>query len=174
MFSRLLVLFIVVPLIELSLLIELGKVIGFWPTIAIICITGLIGSTLAKQQGLSVWTQFNTRMQKGELPGTELIDGLIILVSAAFLLTPGILTDVVGFMGLIPVTRGLFRKVTRKYIDAAKTSGSIRFNTTNFNSSVFGQQNAPFGQQGAPQPASPEAEPQWQGTGRHTPENGNG
>ena len=167
MFSRLLVLFIVVPLIELMLLIELGQVIGFWPTIGIICITGLIGSSLARQQGLSVWTQFNTRMQKGELPGTELIDGLIILVSGALLLTPGILTDVVGFMGLIPVTRKGFRRITQKYVKSASANGNIRFTTTHFNSAVFGQQ-------GAPGPAPQEAEPQWQGTAQHKPGNTDG
>ena len=96
------------------LLIEVGEVIGFWPTIGLIILTGLLGSTLTRQQGLSVWTQFNNRLQRGELPGTELIDGLVILIAGALLLTPGILTDVVGFLGLLPLSRGVFRKYAQK------------------------------------------------------------
>ena len=115
MFSRLLILFIVVPMIELMVLIEVGKEIGFWPTIGIICITGLIGSTLARQQGVAVWTQFNNRLQKGELPGSQIIDGLIILIAGALLLTPGVLTDIVGFLGLLPISRPLIRNYAQVY-----------------------------------------------------------
>lgn len=163
MFSRLLILFILVPMLELMLLIEVGKVIGFWATMGIIVFTGIIGSALAKQEGLAVWTKFNSRLQQGQLPGTELVDGLIILVSGALLLTPGILTDVVGFLGLIPVTRKFIRIYTQKRLKSAQSAGTIRFTTT----STFGQWNA------SPNPPPADVEPTWQGTPKQRPEDQN-
>ena len=159
MFSRLLILFIVVPMIELMLLIEVGKLIGFWPTLGLICFTGLIGSALARQEGLSVWTRFNSRMQQGQLPGTELIDGLIILVSGALLLTPGIITDIVGFLGLFPLSRRLIRSYAQKRLKTAQSNGSIKFSTGN-----------PFGQWSSPAPPPADTEPTWQGTPKERPE----
>ena len=169
MFSRLLILFIVVPMIELMLLIEVGKVIGFWPTLGLICITGIIGSTLARQEGLSVWTRFNTRMQQGQLPGTELIDGLIILVSGALLLTPGILTDIVGFLGLFPVSRRLIRSYTQKRLKTAQSNGSIRFTMGNPFGNSF---DSPFGEWPPSSQPEPDVEPTWQGTPKNRPESG--
>ncbi|MFK7846277.1 MAG: FxsA family protein [Rhodothermales bacterium] len=178
MFSRLLILFIVVPMIELALLIEVGKQIGFWPTVGIICLTGLLGSALAKQQGMAVWTQFNSRMQKGQLPGTELVDGLIILVAGALLLTPGVLTDVVGFLGLLPPSRALIRKFAQKRITVAQANGNIKFNASSFNAGGFNtgafstgtfNTDGSFVQQNAPTPPV-DSEPQWQGTPKERPE----
>ncbi|MEM8486679.1 MAG: FxsA family protein [Bacteroidota bacterium] len=169
MFSRLLILFIVVPMIELMVLIEVGKEIGFWPTIGIICITGLLGSSLARQQGLAVWTQFNSRMQKGELPGDQIIDGLIILVAGALLLTPGILTDFVGFMGLLPISRPLIRNYAQKRLKTAQANGSIRFTANPFGGNAFNQPfNQSFGQ--AQQPQTQERETEWQGQAKDRPD----
>ena len=173
MFSRLLILFIVVPMIELMLLIEVGKEIGFWPTVGIICITGLIGSTLARQQGLAVWNQFNSRMQKGELPGSQLIDGLIILIAGALLLTPGIITDFVGFLGLLPLSRPLIRNYAQKRLKRAQANGSIRFSAGPFGSGMFNQQfNQQYGQpfNQSPQSTPEESESQWQGTAKPRPD----
>ena len=90
---RLFLLFVVVPAVELMLLIEIGQIIGTLPTFGLIVATGLAGSALARTQGLSVWKKFQARLSEGRMPGDELIDGLIILVSGALLLTPGVLTD---------------------------------------------------------------------------------
>lgn len=159
MFSRLFLLFIIVPAVELYLLIEIGAVIGFLPTLGLICLTGIIGGSLARQQGLSVWAQFNSRLQTGQLPGKELVDGLIILVSGALLLTPGVITDVVGFLGLLPFSRALIRKYAQSRIKIAQANGSIQFGPGIFGSS-------------APPPSSPatSAEPQWQGTPKEKPD----
>ncbi len=167
MFSRLLILFILVPMIELMLLIRVGEIIGFWATIGIIVLTGLLGSSLARQQGMSVWTQFNSRLQKGQLPGTELVDGLIILISGALLLTPGILTDFVGFLGLVPFTRKFIRNYTQKRIKNAQASGAIQFTTT----STFGQwgTRSNWNEQANP-PADSEPAPTWQGTPKQRPD----
>lgn len=110
MFFRLLALFVLVPVAELALLIRLGEIIGLWPTLGLIVVTGIVGSALARQQGFSTLRRLQQRMGRGEMPGLELIDGVIILVAGAFLLTPGVLTDVVGFAGLLPFTRPAVRK----------------------------------------------------------------
>lgn len=103
------ILFVLVPALELYLLIQVGTVIGAWNTFLLILATGLLGSWLAKSQGLATWRAMNQRFGQGQIPGKELMDGAIILVCAALLLTPGILTDAIGLAGLIPVTRALFR-----------------------------------------------------------------
>ncbi len=108
---RLLLLFVVVPAVELALLIEIGSVIGTANTFAIIVATGIAGSWLARTQGLSVWRRFQERLASGAMPGNELVDGLIVLISGALLLTPGVLTDVVGLLGLIPPSRHVIRNV---------------------------------------------------------------
>lgn len=108
---RLFLLFVIVPAVELALLIEIGGVIGTANTFAIIVATGLAGSWLARTQGLSVWRRFQDRLASGAMPGNELVDGLIVLISGALLLTPGVLTDVVGLLGLIPPSRHVIRNV---------------------------------------------------------------
>ncbi len=112
------ILFVVVPAFELYLLIQIGQVIGALETFGIILGTGLIGSWMAKTQGLSVWRNLNQRLSTGQIPGKELLDGVIILVSGAFLLTPGVLTDIVGLLGLLPVTRAIVRKSVLSYLSA--------------------------------------------------------
>ncbi len=103
------ILFVLVPALELYLLIQVGTLIGAWNTFLLILGTGLLGSWLAKSQGLATWRAINQRFGQGQIPGKEFMDGAIILVCAALLLTPGILTDAIGLAGLIPVTRTVFR-----------------------------------------------------------------
>lgn len=110
MFFRLLLLFVLVPVVELALLIRLGELVGFWPTLGLIVTTGVLGSALAKQQGFSVLRRLRSRLNSGQMPGVEMLDGVIILVAGALLLTPGVLTDIVGFIGLFPLTRGPLRR----------------------------------------------------------------
>ena len=114
LFGRLLILFTLVPILELTLLVWLGQRIGFWPTVGLIAATALLGSFLAHREGLAALERFRSRLASGGLPGTELTDGLIILVAGALLLTPGVLTDVVGFLGLFPPTRALVRRAIAK------------------------------------------------------------
>jgi len=115
MFFRLLLLFIVTPILEMAILIELGKRIGTLQTIAIIVITGIIGASLAKSQGLRVFRNMRESLYNGELPHNHLIDGLLILIGGALLITPGILTDVVGFVLVLPWTRKLVREKLKKH-----------------------------------------------------------
>ncbi len=127
MFARLLALFVIVPAIELYLLIQLGTIIGALETFGIILVTGLIGSYLAKSQGLSVWRRLQARLSTGAVPGQELMDGVIILLSGALLITPGVLTDIVGLLGLFPVTRTLIRNYLKTLFAKSISTGGIRF-----------------------------------------------
>lgn len=116
LFGRLLALFTLIPILELSLLVWLGQRIGFWPTVGMIAGTAVLGSFLAHREGLAALARFRSRLSEGTMPGTELTDGLIILVAGALLLTPGVLTDAVGFLGLLPPSRALIRgAITRRF-----------------------------------------------------------
>ena len=110
MFLRLLLLFTVVPIVELGLLIQVGRVIGLAPTIAIVLLTGIAGAALARWQGLVTLRRVQTEMAEGRVPTGPLVDGLLILVAGGVLLTPGFLTDALGFLLLIPPTRTAVRK----------------------------------------------------------------
>ena len=104
-----LILFVVVPLVELWVLIGIGGEIGLLNTIALIVVTGIVGATLARMQGLQTLRRFQEAAARGELPHREILDGLLILVAGAVLLTPGVLTDAFGFLLLLPPFRALIR-----------------------------------------------------------------
>ena len=108
--GRIMLLFIAGLIAELALLVWLGGRIGFWPTAGLVVGTAVLGSALAQREGLSLLNLFRSRMASGEMPGAELTDGLIILVSGALLVVPGVLTDVVGLFGLLPPSRALIRQ----------------------------------------------------------------
>ncbi|MEM7385817.1 MAG: FxsA family protein [Verrucomicrobiota bacterium] len=110
MFLRLLLLFIVVPVLELILFLTLGKQIGIPLTILIILITAVLGAWLTKKEGLRALNRFQKAMGEGRLPHEEVLDGMMILVAGAVLLTPGFLTDTVGFLLLTPPVRDLLKK----------------------------------------------------------------
>ncbi len=122
--GRLLLLFILVPAIELAILIEIGSHLGTIPTLALIVSTGMLGAFLARMQGLSVLRTAQEQMQRGELPAGSLADGVLILVAAALLVTPGVLTDATGFLLLVPRVRhavkGLLLSRFRRAIDERK------------------------------------------------------
>jgi UPF0716 protein FxsA len=111
----LIVLFIAVPLTELMLLIWVGGEIGTLATIGIVVFTGILGASLARSEGLATWQRFQTRLATGKLPHEDLVDGLLILIAGAVLLTPGFLTDVAGFLLLVPAARAVVRRsITRR------------------------------------------------------------
>lgn len=114
MFGKLLLAFTVIPLIELYLLILIGQAIGAFPTIALVVLTGTLGASLARQQGFSVWTRINREMNAGHFPANDMIDAVLILASGVTLLTPGVITDIIGFLLLIPVTRRPVREFLKR------------------------------------------------------------
>ena len=126
LFGRLLLLFTIVPIVELALLIWVGQRIGFWPTVLMIAGTAVLGSYLAHREGLSALARFRAKVGSGGLPSDELTDGIIILIAGAFLLTPGVLTDFVGFLGLLPPTRALIKRAVVKRVKRGMLGGSVR------------------------------------------------
>ena len=121
--AKLLLLFIVVPAIELILLIKLGGMIGIFTTLAIIVITGALGATLARWQGLGVLMKVQSELSRGGLPASALVDGVIILIAAALLMTPGFLTDIVGFLCLVPGFRAILKSAAWKRLESAVKEG---------------------------------------------------
>lgn len=109
MLLRLLLLFTLVPLAELALLVWLDRRTSLGITLAVVLSTGFLGAALARWQGLKVWTAFRAELAAGRLPANAAIDGLLVLVAAAFLLTPGLLTDTAGFLLLVPAVRAFVR-----------------------------------------------------------------
>ena len=110
MIGRLLVLFLVVPLIELYLLLWFADLTGIGTTLAVVILTGIGGSVLASRQGAAAIRNFRTAISQGRVPGAEVIDGILIAVAAAMLLAPGLLTDMAGIALLVPWTRARFRR----------------------------------------------------------------
>ncbi len=105
MFAKLLLLFITVPLLEIVLFIEIGSRIGTLMTLLIVALTAIMGATLAHREGLKAWWRIQDKLYQGAMPDEELLDGVLILVAGALLLTPGFLTDAMGFVLLYPRTR---------------------------------------------------------------------
>ena len=108
---KILALFLLLPLIELALLIEIGSHIGTLATVALILATGALGAFLARSQGLEVLRRLRAETAAGRLPAAPLVDGVIILLAGAVLLTPGVLTDILGFMCLVPAFRQLLKSL---------------------------------------------------------------
>ena len=109
MFARLLLLFIFVPIIELMILIDLGGYLGTVPTIILVVGTGALGAFLAKKEGFRIFFTIRHKLQTGQLPADELLDGLIILIAGALLITPGLITDLFGFLMLFRPSRSRFK-----------------------------------------------------------------
>jgi len=126
MFLRLVILFTIVPLVELALLIEVSKQITLMNTIAIVVLTGIVGAAMAKSQGFQVINRIQSELNSGRIPSDSFMDGALILAGALLLLTPGLLTDTFGFLALIPVTRNLLKSFLKKYFADKINSGEIK------------------------------------------------
>lgn len=140
--GRLALLFVIVPIIELVLLIELGQIVGLLPTLALVVFTGVTGAWLARAEGVRVFFQFQKELASGRLPGQAMLDGISVLVGGAFLLTPGVLTDFVGFSLLLPLSRRWIQRAARARLERQVKDGTIRVVTAS--SFGFGGQG-PFG-----------------------------
>ena len=116
MLFKLFLLFTLVPIVELALLIELGSHIGSLTTVALVVTTGAAGAALARSQGLPVFQRLRSSIGQSQSPGDALIDGVLILAGGLLLLTPGILTDGLGFSALLPSSRRLIRSALKEAI----------------------------------------------------------
>lgn len=126
MFIKLLLLFTLVPIAEIYLLLELGRRVGTLPTVILVLGTGFFGVFLAKAQGLFVVKNILESLYNHELPGDELLSGMLVLVGSAFLLTPGLMTDTVGFILLLPQGRGLVKRFIKRRLKRAIEDGTLR------------------------------------------------
>jgi len=107
----LVILFIVVPIAELALLIQVGQAIGVWWTVLILIADALLGSYLLRTQGRLAWRRFNEALVSGRLPHKEVVDGVLVIFGGVLLLTPGFITDIFGLLFLFPPTRVLMRRL---------------------------------------------------------------
>jgi UPF0716 protein FxsA len=103
-------LFIAVPIIEITVLIQVGQMIGVWWTIALVMLTAFIGINMLRAQGMATLNRANWRMQSGQIPAQEMVEGIFLAIGGALLLTPGFVTDAFGFMCLLPFTRSWMAK----------------------------------------------------------------
>ncbi|UCG13659.1 MAG: FxsA family protein [Deltaproteobacteria bacterium] len=117
MFLRLLLAFTVVPFLEIYLLIKIGHYIGAFNAVLIVILTGLIGATLARLEGIRTLAKVKESLNRGELPAEEILDALLIFTAGIVLLTPGFLTDLAGIGILVPRTRFWFKRRLRKRLD---------------------------------------------------------
>ncbi|MEM9187901.1 MAG: FxsA family protein [Myxococcota bacterium] len=122
----LLVLFTVVPLLETYLLFVLGQAMGFLPTVGLILLTGVVGAWLAKREGLRVYRKWREAMAQMHMPEEGVLGGLLVLAGGVLLVTPGVLTDVTGFLLLIPPTRRFIAEQIRKRMEKKLADGSVR------------------------------------------------
>jgi UPF0716 protein FxsA len=109
MFAVLALLFLVVPFVELFVLIQVGQAIGALPTIGLLVVVSIVGAWLVKKEGMGVLRRAQEQVRRGEVPGRELVDGVLILLAGALMLTPGFFTDLFGIALLIAPVRGALR-----------------------------------------------------------------
>lgn len=125
MFIKLLIIFVFVPVMELYILIEAGRMIGIGATVGLIMLTGAAGAWLARSQGLEILRRIQQETANGQMPAQTLIDGALILVGGLLLLTPGFFTDALGFSFLVPITRELWRKGLSAWLEKQVRQGSV-------------------------------------------------
>lgn len=143
MFPILLLLFIAVPIIEISLFIQVGGVLGMWPTIGLVIITAFFGATLVRSQGLQTLMSVQSRLQQGELPAQQIVEGVMLAVAGVLLLTPGFMTDVFGMAVLLPAPRAWLAKQLMSKVKVNNMAAG------GFQSHSHFQQGNPFEQSGS-------------------------
>ena len=107
----LVLLFIVVPIAELYVIIQVGEWIGVWPTLLLLLLDAIVGSWLLKHEGRAAWRRFNEALAERRIPAKEVADGFLVILGGALLIAPGFITDIFGILFLLPPTRALARKI---------------------------------------------------------------
>lgn len=130
MLVRLFLLFTAVPLVELVLLIRIGEWLGAVPTVGLVAVTGFVGAWLARREGARSWGAVRDELARGSVPGEQLLHTLLIVISGALLVTPGVLTDAVGISLLLPPARELVVRAARRRLARGLESGTVRVFTS--------------------------------------------
>ncbi|UPR28801.1 membrane protein FxsA [Vibrio crassostreae] len=140
MFPILLLLFIFVPIIEIGLFIQVGGFFGLWPTIALVLITAFVGASLVRSQGIQTLMSVQGRLQQGEMPAQQILEGVMLAVAGVLLLTPGFMTDALGMLVLLPAPRAMIaKKMMEKMVVTNMSGGFHAGGQAGFGQSPFGQ-----------------------------------
>jgi UPF0716 protein FxsA len=113
---------LVVPIVEIFVIIQVGQVIGGWPTVGLLIIESALGAWLVKREGRRAWNALQSALQTGRMPGRELTDGALVLIGGTLLLTPGFVTDIFGFFFILPFTRPIARRALHSFLGRRVTS----------------------------------------------------
>ncbi len=116
-------LFVLVPLLEIYLIVQTGQVVGVWWTILLLVASGVLGSVLVRREGRRAWRALQEALGSGRMPAQELADGALVLVGGTLLVTPGFVSDLVGLLCVLPLTRPLARTVLARVIARRMTAG---------------------------------------------------
>jgi UPF0716 protein FxsA len=129
MLRGLLLLFVVVPLVELYLLTLIAQATSFWVAVLLTVVTGVVGGSLAKREGLKVWRRWQAALANMQVPEDGVVGGLLVLVGGVLLVTPGVLTDIVGFLLLLPPTRRWLSRLIRERVNTRFQGSDAMFST---------------------------------------------
>ena len=124
MLLPLVLLFVLVPIAELAIIVQVGQAIGIWWTIVVLIADSILGSVLMRSQGRATWRRFNEAMQTGRVPAAEVLDGGLVIFGGACLLTPGFITDFFGLLLLLPPTRAVLRRLLVRRLALKMVSGA--------------------------------------------------
>lgn len=127
MLAKLLLLFVAIPMVELAILVQLGTMIGFWPTIGLVLLSGAAGAWLARSQGAHVLRHVRAELAAGRMPAAHMFDGMMILVGGVLLLTPGLISDTLGLLLLLPPSRAWFKRLLRRRMERMIQSGRASY-----------------------------------------------
>ena len=128
MFRILFLLFIVIPIIEIAVLMQVGEALGAWPTVGLVIFTAWLGAKNVRQQGLSTMQSLQNKMAVGEMPSEEIVAGFLLMIAGVLLITPGFVTDTFGFLLLVPKFRaGLIRSVQQQLASRGGQTSSFSF-----------------------------------------------
>jgi UPF0716 protein FxsA len=111
-------LFIAVPVVELAVILQVGDLLGLWPTIALLFVVSILGAWLVRREGTRAWWAFRAALSHGRVPTREVIDGALLLLGGALLLTPGFVTDLTGLLLVLPPTRAVVNRIVRSRVRA--------------------------------------------------------
>ena len=150
-------LFTVVPLVEVYLLVTIGGLLGPWPTVGLVLVTGAVGAFLARHEGSRVLREWREAVAQGELPEEGVVSSVLVLVGGVLLVTPGVITDVVGLSLLIPPSRRAIAKVVKRRLEARMEVHTLSGSDADAMHPLFGRLGGPGFEPppGAPRPRSP-------------------
>ena len=139
MFRVLFLLFIVIPIIEIAVLMQVGEVLGAWPTVGIVIVTAWLGAKNVRQQGIATMQSVQNKMATGEMPSDEIVAGFLLMIAGVLLITPGFVTDAFGLLLLVPQFRQVLIKNVQRHM-VNKPQGNSQFSYHSAGS--FNQQNS--------------------------------